>query len=121
MTSTVAPSTTIIPCESIKNGESIKNVDSAVTSAYRTRKSFAVVHFEEAGKGLIAFLPEGAEVRVIGPSSIGKCLEILFENRRYNIFKADLWGPWAVQVDPILVRPGRVKQMRALAAGVACA
>jgi hypothetical protein len=115
MTSTVAPSTTKIRGESIENGECPGK------SVYRTRKPFAVVYFEEAGKGLIAFLPEGAEVHVIGPSSIEKCLEILFENRRYNIFKADLLGPWAVPVVPTSIQPGRVKPMRALAAVVACA
>jgi hypothetical protein len=85
------------------------------TRAYRTRKSFAVVHFEPAGRGRIVFLPEGAEVRVVGPSRVCECFEVAFENQLYNIFKVDLLGPWA---SPI--KASRIKPARALAMG-ACA
>jgi hypothetical protein len=113
MTSTLASPTTIVRGESFRD-ESIENGESPVAPVYRTRKCFAVVHFQEPGKGLIVFLPEMAEVRVIGPSCIGKCVEILFENRRYNIFNADLLGPCCTPL-----QPSRVKPVRALS--VACA
>ena len=71
---------------------------------YRIRKAFAVVYFEPAGQGRIVFLPEGAELRIIGPSCLYKCFEVLYENRLYNMFKADLLGPWANPV-PNLIRP----------------
>jgi len=83
---------------------------------YRTKKTFAVVHFEETGKGRIVFLPQGAEVRVIGPSSIGKCFEVMFENKLYNIFKVDLLGPWATLAAPIPVKDFKLKPMRVSAA-----
>lgn len=106
---------TVVSPISINRGESLENGESPVTSVYRTGKSFAVVRFEESGKGLIVFLPQGAEVRVIGPSCIGACLEIMFENRRYNIFKVDLLGPHATPI-----QPGRANPTRALSV-VACA
>jgi hypothetical protein len=114
MTSTVASSTMRIP------GEPIETSEARVTPLYRTRKSFAVVHFEEAGKGRIVFLPEGAEIRVVGPSSLGKCYEVMFENQLYNIFKVDLLGPWSTPIEPAPVKPSRMRPIRALAAG-ACA
>jgi hypothetical protein len=67
----------------------------AAARAYRIRKSFAVVHFEPAGRGRIVFLPEGAELCIVGPSCLCECYEVLWESRFYNIFKADLLGPWA--------------------------
>jgi hypothetical protein len=85
------------------------------TPAYRTRKSFAVVHFEPAGSGRIVFLPEGAEVRVVGPSRVCECFEVTFQNQLYNIFKVDLMGPWATPI-----KPSRSKPIRTLAIG-ACA
>jgi len=92
------------------------------TSLFRTGKSFAVVHFDECGKGLIAFLPEGAEVRVVGPSRIPKCVEIVYQSRSYNIFEVDLFGPCAMPVDcSRTVRAGRVKPVRALAVAAVCA
>jgi hypothetical protein len=77
------------------------------TRAYRLRKSFAAVHFEAAGKGRIVFLPEGAVVRVIGPSSVAKCFEIMFENRLYNMFKADLLGIWASPTKSSPIQPAK--------------
>jgi hypothetical protein len=91
-----------------------------VPQAYRTRKPFAAVHFDEASKGRIVFLPQGAEVRVIGPSSIGKCIEVMFEKQRYNIFKVDLFGQAAIPAYPANVKAIRTKPIRTFSA-VACA
>jgi len=72
-----------IPCDAESNV--------SVRQAYRTKKSFAAVHFDPAGKGEVVFLPEGVMFRIIGSSS---CLrdgfEIMFEEQVYNIFKVDL-------------------------------
>jgi hypothetical protein len=105
MTSTVAPSTTIIP------GEPIEKSQAPTTPLYRTGKPFAVVQFGPGGKGRVVFLPEGAEVRIVGPSGLAKCFEVMFENQLYNIFKVDLLGSWATPIKPI----------RALRAASACA
>jgi hypothetical protein len=81
------------------------------TPMYQIRKSFAVVHFEPAGQGRIVFLPEGAELEVVGPSCLCGCFEVLCENRLYNMFQADLLGPWANPIAPCPNRdhpiPGR--------------
>src|SRR5580700_4836360 len=93
MTTTVAPSTMGIwsaPAE---------ERDPSMERMYRLRKSFVVVNFERAGKGRIVFLPEGAELRVIGPSCLCECLEVMHENRLYNIFKVDLLGAWSDQIE----------------------
>jgi len=63
----------------------------ASTRAYRTRTSFVAVRLDQAGKGRIDFLPEGAELRVIGPSScLPEGFEVQFEHRIYNVFERDL-------------------------------
>jgi hypothetical protein len=86
---------------------------------YRIRKSFAVVHFEPSGRGLIVFLPEGAELCVIGISCLLECFEVMCENRLYQIFKVDLLGPWS---NPVRATPKRIKPIRVMAAAVgACA
>jgi hypothetical protein len=58
---------------------------------YRTTASFAAVHFDHTEKGEIVVLPQGAEVRVTGPSS---CLpggfEVVFKKEIYNVFEIDL-------------------------------
>jgi hypothetical protein len=100
---------------SIENGE---YAGSPAAAVYRTTKPFAVVHFEADGKGLIALLPAGAEVRIVGPSRIGKCLEVLYQNRHCNIFRVDLLGPMAV---PVYTLPSRAKPVRARSAAAACA
>jgi hypothetical protein len=109
MTSTVATSTTVIFDKLTE-----KSLRPA-TRAYRLRKSFAAVHFEAAAKGCIVFLPEGAEVRIVGPSSMAKCVEVMFENRLYNMFKVDLLGIWASPTKSSAIQPAK-----ALAVG-ACA
>jgi hypothetical protein len=72
--------------------------------AYRIRNSLASVYFDETAKGRIIFLPEGAILRVIGPSS---CLrggfEVLFERRTYNIFQIDLETQSTMISEPIRV------------------
>ena len=102
---TLASSTTTI-C-----GAPAEKSESPATRVYRTRKAFAAVHFDQAGKGRIVFLQEGAELRVIGSSSLSDCFEVMCENRLYNIFKVDLLGPWSSRIEPI----------RAMAAVGACA
>jgi len=65
--------------------------EAPATLRYCTQTSFVAVHFDEAGKGRIVFLPYGATLRVIGPSScLSGGFEVMFENRRYNIFEVDL-------------------------------
>ena len=80
--------------------------ETLATEVYRIRESLAAVHFDQTdGKGRIVFLPEGAELRVTGPSSLCECFEVEFEDRFYSIFKVDLLGP----------RSSRVKPLRAMA------
>lgn len=72
------------------------------TGVYRLRKPFAAVHFDQAdGKGRIVLLPEGAELRVTGPSSLRECFEVEFEDRFYSIFKVDLLGPRSSRIQPL--------------------
>src|SRR5580698_8565292 len=60
-----------------------------VTRAYRTETSFVAVYFPQPGRGQIVFLPEGAILRVLRPSScLPEGLEVMFENRIYNVFDA---------------------------------
>jgi len=114
MKRTVTSSTTTIL------GESIEKSFGSATQMYRLRKSFAAVHFEPAGKGRIVFLPQEAEVLVIGPSCLCECFEVMFENQLYNLFKVDLLGPWSTTIKPKPVKPKPIKPARALAVG-ACA
>ncbi|MGA2879195.1 MAG: hypothetical protein ABSG13_09620 [Bryobacteraceae bacterium] len=67
--------------------------------AYRTKKPFAVVHFDPAGKGRIVSLPEGAKLHLIGPSCLRECFEVAHESQHYNIFKVDLLGPWSMPIE----------------------
>jgi len=110
MTRTDASTTTIIL------GEPIEKSAARTTRMYRLGKPFAAVQFEPAGKGRIVFLPEGAEVHVIGPSCLCKCFEVMFETQLYNIFKVDLLGPWST-----LIEPDPIKPILALATVGACA
>jgi hypothetical protein len=65
----------------------------SVRQVYRTKKSFVAVHFDPDGKGEIGFLPEGAKLRVLGPSScLREGVEVVFEEQVYNIFKVDLFA-----------------------------
>jgi hypothetical protein len=110
MTNTVASLITTPLTAQIERGEA------QASAVYRTRKSFAVVRFEHAGKGRIVFLPEGAELRLIGPSCLRECFEVANENQLYSIFKVDLLGPWSTQI-----KPSRIMPIRSLAAAGRCA
>jgi hypothetical protein len=115
MTRTDASSTTIIL------GEPIEESAARATRMYWLGKPFAAVHFEPAGKGRIVFLPEGAEVHVIGPSYLGECFEVMFEAQPYNIFKVDLLGTWSTLIKPNPIKPEPIKPILALATVGACA
>jgi hypothetical protein len=113
-TGTVAPSTTRVFGEPLEKSEA--KSEAPVTRVYRLRKPFATVHFEPDGKGRIVVLPEGAEVRVIGPSGVCECFEVMFETQRYNIFKVDLLGPWSTPIKSRSIKPiGTSAPMRACA------
>jgi hypothetical protein len=76
-----------------------------VQQAYRSKKSFVAVHFNPAGKGYIGFLPEGAILRIIGPSScLREGFEVMFEQQVYNIFEADLLARCSQASEPIRER-----------------
>lgn len=81
--------------------------------AYRTKKPFAVVQFDRAGRGRIVSLPEGAKLHLIGPSCLRECFEVAHESQQYNIFKVDLLGPWSTPI-----QNGRIVS---IAAGVVAA
>jgi hypothetical protein len=103
----------------------------AAPGVYRIRKRFAVIQFDViqfdaaqfdgAAKGRIVFLPEGSELRLIGSSCLSKCVEVAHENQFYNIFQADLLGPWSTLIQPIPMKPGRMKPTPTLASIGACA
>jgi hypothetical protein len=99
MTQTVASSTMPIL------GAQFEKAEDQAPRAYRIEKSLAAVHFDLAAKGQIVFLPAGAELHLIGPSCLGGCFEVLWEERLYNIFKADLIGAWSVPVKPNRRKP----------------
>jgi hypothetical protein len=70
----------------------------SVRQVHRTKTSFGAVPFDPDGKGEIGFLPEGAMLRVLGPSSgLREGFEVEFEEQVYNIFKADLFGRCVVR------------------------
>jgi len=72
------------------------------TRAYRTRSSFVAVYFPESGKGQIVFLPKGAMLRVLKPSScLPEAFEVWFENQIYNVFEIDLLARSSVIPDPM--------------------
>jgi hypothetical protein len=102
MTKTYASSITIF-----RNARGEKR-DVPARQVYRINKSFAAVHFEQTGKGRIVFLPRGAKLSVVGVSScLCEGFEVMYERQFYNIFKADLWGPWSNprESDPIESNP----------------
>jgi hypothetical protein len=62
--------------------------------AHQTKTSFIAVHFYQPGKGRIIFLPYGAVLRVVGPSSyLPEGVEVMFDGQLYNIFETDLLAP----------------------------
>lgn len=59
--------------------------------AYQTKTSVVAVYFDQEGKGRIVFLPYGATLRVVGPSScLPEGLEVGFDMQLYNVFETDL-------------------------------
>jgi len=73
----------------------------SVRQVYRAKKSFVAVHFDPAGKGEICFLPEGAMLRVLGPSScLRQGIEVVSEEQVYNIFKVDLSARCSLVFEP---------------------
>jgi|ERR1700722_7524867 hypothetical protein len=93
MTNAMAPLTTISLAAHAENGAA------PTPRVYRLGKRFPVVQFDLEAKGRIVFLPEGAELHLIGPSSaLSKGLEVVCKNELYNIFEADLLGPWSTPV-----------------------
>ncbi len=93
---------------------------------YRLRKCFAVVQFDVGVRGRIVFLPQGAEVRIVGSSCLPECFEVAHEGQRYNIFKADLLSSWSTPIEsrPIKPRPTeprRIRRARTLTAVRVCA
>ncbi len=110
MTNTVASLITAPPAAQIERGEA------QASAVYRIRKSFAVVHFEGAEKGRIVFLPEGAQLRLVGPSCLRECFEVAHQNQLYSIFKVDLLGPWSAPLEP-----SRITFIRSRAAAGRCA
>ena len=72
------------------------------TRAYRTNTSFVAVYFPEPGKGQIIFLPEGAMLHVLRPSScLSEGIEVMFENQIYNVFEIDLLARSSAIGEPI--------------------
>jgi|ERR1700733_2895668 hypothetical protein len=72
---------------------------------YWTKTSFVAVHFNRSGKGRIVFLPYGAELRVIGPSScLREGFEVAFEHQHYHVFEIDLTARSAPMGEPIRSR-----------------
>lgn len=89
---------------------------------YRIRKRLAAVRFEQTGKGKIVFLPEGAELRLIGPSFCWRQgFEVIYQKQLYNIFKADLLGPWSTPIESSSTESSRSETTRAETASEACA
>ncbi len=99
MTQAVASSTRRIP------GAQFDQSEDQAPPAYRIEKPLAAVHFDLAGRGQIVFLPEGAQLHVVGPSCLAGCFEVLCEERLYNIFKADLLGAWSLPIRPSRRKP----------------
>lgn len=83
---------------------------------YRSRKRFAAVQVDAQGTGQIVFLAEGAELRVVGPSRVGGCLEVLCGRQRYHMFKVDLWGAGCIQME---AKPSKRRHIESARATVA--
>ena len=88
----------------------------AVGGLYRLGRSLAAVQFDSKGKGCITILPEKAEVRVTGSSTLRNCSEVTYQCRLYSVFNADLLGCWSTPL-----RSKRLDSIRAPAAMGACA
>ena len=88
----------------MKSLRTVRTRDERV-GAYCTKTSFVAVHFNRSGKGRIVFLPYGAELRVIGPSScLREGFEVAFEHQHYHVFEIDLTARSAPMGEPIRSR-----------------
>jgi hypothetical protein len=99
MTNPVTSFTARIP------GTEFETSPDQATRVYRIKKSMAAVHFDPAAKGQIVFLPEGAELCVVGSSLLAGCFEVLCEERLYNIFEVDLMGVWSAPIQRNRIKP----------------
>jgi hypothetical protein len=84
MTTPAVSSTAFLP------GVTSHESDAPAERRCRTTASVVAVHFDEAGKGRIVFLPFGAVLHIMGRSScLPEGFEVVFEHRRYNVFEID--------------------------------
>ena len=116
MTSSYASSITILG--------SARAEDQALlaTRVFRLRKSLAAVHFEQPGRGRIKFLPKGAKLSVIGSSAcLSEGIEVMYEKQVYNVFIADLLGPWSTPIDSSFDRAQGDRDLAGQLAVPACA
>ena len=88
----------------------------AVRGLYRLVKPLAAVQFDSKGKGFIVILPEKAELRIMGSSTLRECSEVMYQSRLYNVFNVDVLG---CSCTPI--RSKRLDPIRTPAAIAACA
>jgi hypothetical protein len=79
-------------------------IETPATRAYRLRESLAAVRYDPTGKGRIVFLPQGAELRLIGGSRLGECFEVMHETQLYNVFKVDLLGPRSTPIQRLPIQ-----------------
>jgi hypothetical protein len=87
MATCLATVTTII------RGAPTQSVEAPAPRAYRLRESLAAVRFDPSGKGRIVFLPQGAELHLIGDSRLPECFEVMHGTQLYHVFQVDLLGP----------------------------
>src|ERR1700722_3828282 len=81
----------VVSLKTVLTGITGTEKDAPAKRAYRTTTSFVAVHFNEAGKGRIAVIPNGATLQVIGRSSgLPEGFEVMFDKRLYHVFKIDL-------------------------------
>ena len=88
----------------------------AVGGLYRLMKPLAAVQFDSKGKGFIVILPEKAELRVMGSSTLRDCSEVMYQSRLCSVFNVDVLGRWSTPI-----RSKRLDPIRAPAAIGACA
>ena len=97
--------TSMVPSKVLLSGVTRDEKKPSAGQTYRTNTSFVAVHFDQAGKGRIVFLPETAVVRVIGPSScLREACEVIFENEPYNVFEIDLIARSTLICAPVTAR-----------------
>jgi hypothetical protein len=85
MTTPVVPSTAMVP--RVPSAE----INAPVTQAYCTQTSFVALHFDQAGKGKILFLPKGAILRPCWPVFLpARGFRSYVRGPLYNVFEIDL-------------------------------